>query len=101
MTRYTITLTAEQQLALEYETERRNRIPVPVGPDAPQPPPLMPQDVLQQRVAQDLDMLGLEPQRVLAPLVAMLTVVEEGARTALIAALEQPSLQNYLRSRRE
>jgi hypothetical protein len=98
---YAITLTAEQQLALEFETERRNRLPQPVGPDAPQPPPLTPQDVLQQRVTADLDILGLEPQRMLEPIVQMLTVVEPGARAALIAALEQSSLQGYLRSRRE
>lgn len=100
MPSYTVNITDEQQLALEYDTEQRNSMPSPVPPGSPQPPPLTPQDVLQQSVAQHLDMLGHSVQSVIAPLEQMLLNASPEGREGLIAGLERKSLQNFLRRRR-
>ena len=97
MPSYTVTITDEQQLALEYDTEQRNSMPMPVPPGESQPPPLTPQEVLQQSVAQHLDMVARSVQSVIAPLEQMLLNASPEGREGLIAGLERTSLQNYLR----
>lgn len=96
MTDYTVTLHETQVLALEYETERRATLPMPVMPGDPQPSPLTPPQVLQLMVTQHLDMLTLQVQGVVDPLVQMARSMTPEHRAALMAALPRTSLVKYL-----
>jgi hypothetical protein len=93
---YTVTLNETQELALEYDTERRATMPMPVMPGDPQPPALTPPEVLQLMVTQHLDALTMQVQGVVDPLVQMARSMTPEHRTALMAALPRTSLVKYM-----
>lgn len=96
MTTYTIELNEREDLALEYETERRAAVPVPAPPGTPQPPPLTPDAVLQLLVRQSLGPMLSTVEGVVEPLLQMARDTSLGHREALLAALPSTSLAKYL-----
>lgn len=96
MKEYTVILNETQELALEYETERKATLPLPVMPDMPQPPPLTPPEVLQQMVRMHLDALTMQVEGVVDPLVSMARSMTPEHRGALMAALPRTSLVKYM-----
>lgn len=96
MKEYTVILNETQELALEYETERKATLPMPGMPGTPQPPALAPPEVLQQMVSMHLDALTMQVQGVVDPLVQMAKDMTPEHRTAMMAALPRTSLVKYL-----
>lgn len=93
---YTVSLNETQVLALEYETERRGAMRMPVPPGEPQPTPLTSPEVLQMMVTMHLDALGMQVQAVVDPLVSMARSMTPEHRAALMAALPRTSLVKYM-----
>jgi hypothetical protein len=99
MANYTVTTTDTQQLALEYETERRNALQAQMlSPQGGPLPTQTPAELLQATVAQHLDMLAAQVRPAIEPLVALMDATAEQGREALINTVERPSLANFLRA---
>lgn len=96
MPTYTLELSEDQQLALDYEVERLSIIPVPVPPGDPQPPPLTREAVLAQHVAEWLGLLMPHLWATLTPLMQMVDSAPPNMRSALIAGVSQPYVRSYL-----
>lgn len=96
MPTYTLELTEDQQLALDYETERANSIPVPVAPGAAAPPRLSREAVLTQYVHDWLARTTPHVQATLTPLMEMIEHAPAAMRSALIAGVHQEYVRSYL-----
>lgn len=97
MATYSVELNETQVLALEYETERQAALPAVVPPGEAHPPPRTPTEVLQGMVTQHLDVLTMQVQCVVDPLMAMAREMGAAHRDAMLAALPRTSLAKYLR----
>lgn len=96
MPTYTVDLTEDQQMALDYEVERQNLMPQPIPPGDPAPPPLTAQAALARHVTQWLDMTGEQLKGTLDPLMTMVESAPPEMRSALIAGVQQPYARSYL-----
>jgi hypothetical protein len=96
---YSITLTEDQEVALEYETERQNAARSHQDTGGVVPALLTPAAMLQLMMDQQLQLSAQVVTGVLDPLMAMLAAVSTEGREALIQALPRPSVRRGVRLR--
>jgi len=100
MPSYSVTLDDVQQLALAYETERRNLLHAEMQrPEGTEPArPQTVQEVLQDLMAQQMVTLGMQARPAVEPFLGLLEATAETSREALISAIPRDSLRTFLRA---